>query len=65
MCEALKELFSEELEESAERGKMEGKEEGIRLAKSVMKLAAEGLAQDEISRRLGVSIQLVKVILEP
>ena len=65
MCDALRELFSEELEESEKKGKREGTQEGIQLAKSVIKLSAEGVSQDEISRRLELSLDLVKTILEP
>ena len=46
MCDALKELLSDELQEANARGKSEGRSEGrsegITLAKQVFKLSAQG-----------------------
>ena len=56
MCEALNELFAEELKES--------KEEGIKLVKKVFKLTAEGCPVENIAQECGISVEKVKEILE-
>ena len=45
MCDALKELFAEELKEENERGRAEG----IHLAKLIFKLSAQGSSAEEIA----------------
>lgn len=56
MCEALNELFAEELKES--------KEEGIKLVKKVFKLTAGGSSVESIAQECGISVEKVKDILE-
>lgn len=56
MCEALNELFAEELKES--------KEEGIKLVKKVFKLTAGGSSVENIAQECGISVEKVKEILE-
>ena len=56
MCEALNELFAEELKES--------KEEGIKLVKKVFKLTAGGSSVENIAQECGISVEKVKDILE-
>lgn len=67
MCDALKELFAEELKEENEKGMelgMErGKAEGIRLAKLVFKLSLQGDSAEEIAGKCGVSLEQVQEIL--
>ena len=64
MCEALKELFAEELKESEENGIKAGENQGIALAKSVFRLAANGISTAEIASRCGISEERVQEILE-
>lgn len=56
MCDALKELFSDELEEATNHG--------IILTKQVFKLSADGLQPDEIAEKCGISLEQVNKILE-
>lgn len=68
MCEALNELFAEELKEADLRGKAEGRkeghEEGIRLAKQVFQLSSSGESIEEIARMCNISVEEVRGILE-
>ena len=72
MCEALNELFAEELREADLRGRKEGHKEGIeqgeksgiKLAKRVFKLTAEGCSAENIAQECGISVEKVKEILE-
>ena len=68
MCEALNELFAEELREADLRGRKEGIEQGeksgIKLAKRVFKLTAEGCSAENIAQECGISVEKVKEILE-
>lgn len=68
MCEALNELFAEELKEADLRGKAEGRkeghEEGIRLAKRVFQLSSSGESIEEIARMCNISVEEVRGILE-
>ena len=80
MCEALNELFAEELKEADLRGRKEGHKEGLReghkegieqgeksgikLAKRVFKLTAEGCSVENIAQECGISVEKVKEILE-
>ncbi len=63
MCDALKELFAEELKEENEKGMERGKAEGIRLAKLVFKLSLQGDSAEEIAGKCGVSLEQVQEIL--
>lgn len=60
MCDALKELLSDELHEANTRGKSEG----ITLAKQVFKLSAQGLQPAVIAEKCGISLEQVNEILE-
>lgn len=76
MCEALNELFAEELKEADLRGRKEGRREGrregiiqgensgIKLAKKVFKLTAKGCPVENIAQECGISVEKVKEILE-
>lgn len=76
MCDALRELFAQELKESEEigmqrglqrgmeRGFSQGESQGIHLAKSVFRLSAAGTTLPEIARQCGISVSRVKEILE-
>ena len=76
MCDALKELLSEELQEENARGKSEGlqigrleglsegRSEGITLAKQVFKLSAQGGQPAAIAEKCGISLDQVMEILE-
>lgn len=64
MCEALNELFAEELKEADLRGKAEGHKEGIRLAKQVFRLFSGGESIDDIARKCDISVEEVREILE-
>ena len=59
MCDALKELFAEELQEEnakgMEKGMERGKAEGIRLAKLIFRLSAQGNSEEEIAGKCGIS----------
>ncbi len=60
MCDALKELLSDELHEANTRGKSEG----ITLAKQVFKLSDQGLQPAAIAEKCGISLEQVNEILE-
>ena len=68
MCDALKELFAEELKEEnakgMEKGMERGKAEGIRLAKLIFRLSAQGNSEEEIAGKCGISLEQVREILE-
>nr|WP_294492809.1 3-isopropylmalate dehydrogenase [uncultured Mediterraneibacter sp.] len=72
MCDALKELFAEELEEADSRGRAEGLSQGlnqglnqgIQLTKQVLRLASQGDSPEEIARKCDVSLEQVRMILE-
>lgn len=68
MCDALKELLSDELQEANARGKSEGRSEGrsegITLAKQVFKLSAQGVQPAAIAEKCGISLDQVMEILE-
>ena len=68
MCDALKELLSDELQEANARGKSEGRSEGrsegITLAKQVFKLSAQGVQPAAIAEKCGISLEQVNEILE-
>ena len=72
MCDALKELFADELKEADARGRAEGvqygiergKIEGIRLAKQILSLHEQGNTEDQIAEKCGLSAEQVREILE-
>ena len=60
MCDALKELFAEELKEENEKGM----ERGIHLAKLIFKLSAQGSSDEEIAEKCDLPLEQVREILE-
>ena len=50
--------------EKIEEGREKGREEGILLAKKVLKLSAQGYTISEIAKECNISIEQVKIILE-
>lgn len=72
MCEALKELFADELEEAdingynrgISQGISQGETSGIALAKTIFKLARSGKTPELIARECGISKERVLEILE-
>lgn len=76
MCDALRELFAEELKESEEFGMKKGMEagietgiktgerQGIKLAKTIFKLSAGGVSLSDIARQCNISEKYVREILE-
>ncbi|MDN0060046.1 3-isopropylmalate dehydrogenase [Mediterraneibacter glycyrrhizinilyticus] len=76
MCDALKELFAEELKEADSRGRSEGMRQGlsqglqqgltqgIQLTKRVLQLSAQGDSMEMIAGKCNVSLEQVKKILE-
>lgn len=68
MCDALKELFAEELKEAGSKGRTEGMQQGftqgVQLTKQVLKLAAQGESPEMISEKCSISLEQVKEILE-
>ena len=63
MCDALKELFAEELKEADEKGVEKGMAKGMELAKRIFALNAQGLAAEEIAQECGVTTEQVKKLL--
>lgn len=64
MCDALKELFAEELKEENKRGIERGRAEGIHLAKLIFKLSAQGSSAEEIAEKCDLPLEQVREILE-
>ena len=72
MCDAIRELFADELKEGYESGRKAGCEEGreqglkqgIALAKTVIRMGMEGKTIDEIARLCQITTDEVKEILE-
>lgn len=72
MCDALKELFAEELEESNRKGIsqglnqgiVQGEARGIKLTKMVFKLAGQGETPEQIAGECGITKEKVLEILE-
>ena len=64
MCDALRELFAEELKEENERGMEQGMERGIYLAKLIFKLSAQGSSAEEIAEKCDLPLEQVWKILE-
>ena len=59
MCEALRELFAEELKESELRGKLHG----INLAKKVFRLHEAGYSIEEIAKECDIDVKKAEEIL--
>ena len=80
MCEALRELFADELKESEENGMRQGMETGLKqgmesglkqglqngleLAKNVYKLFKVGVSPEKIAEECGISVEQVREMLE-
>ena len=64
MCDALRELLSEELQEALSQGESKGLAEGILLTKQIFKLSAAGEPIESIAGKCGVSAEEVRQILE-
>lgn len=72
MCDALRELLSEELQEALSQGeskglaegRSKGRSEGILLTKQIFKLSAAGEPIESIAGKCGVSAEEVRQILE-
>ncbi len=64
MCDALNELFAEELKEADSHGRSIGKSQGIQLAKKVFRLASRGESYESIAEICGITAENVKEILE-
>ncbi len=71
MCDAIRELFAEELEEGMQlglqrgisQGREQGREQGITIAKMVFRMNAEGKDIDEIAQAGGLTREEVQKIL--
>lgn len=76
MCDALRELFADEMEkerekarrtgrqEGLEQGLEQGLEEGLALAKLIFRLSSEGRSEEEIAGKCGLPLEQVREILE-
>ena len=64
MCEALRELFADELRESEENGLKQGLQNGLELAKNIFKLFRAGISPEEIAEKCGISVEQVKEMVE-
>ena len=76
MCDAIRELFADELkegyesgrkagcEEGREEGREQGLKQGIALAKTVIRMKMEGKTMGEIARLCQITTDEVKEILE-
>lgn len=64
MCEALRELFADELKESEERGIRQGENQGIELTKRIYKLSEKGASLKLIAQECGITEKRVREILE-
>ena len=60
MCDALNELFAEELKEADERGRAAG----LELAKQVFRPSGSGVSESEIARQCDITVEQVREILE-
>ncbi len=59
MCDAVKELFEEELKEADEKGM----EKGMELAKRIFTLSAQGISAESIAKECNVTMEQVKKLL--
>ena len=64
MCEALRELFADELRESEENGLKQGLQNGLELAKNIFKLFRAGISPEEIAEKCCISVEQVKEMVE-
>lgn len=68
MCDALNELFAEELKEADAHGRSigraEGRANGIKLTKQVFRLSAAGETTESIARKCDITPEEVLEILE-
>ena len=64
MCDALNELFAEELKEADDRGRKQGIEQGIEMTKTVIRLAAKGVPLEKIAEKCGIGLDTVRKIIE-
>ena len=72
MCDALNELFAEELKEADERGRAagmergieQGMERGLKIAKQVFRLSGSGASETEIAEQCGITVEQVREILK-
>lgn len=64
MCDALRELFAEELKESDAQGYSRGESRGIILTKTVFKLAGNGKTPEDIAQECGITKKKVLEILD-
>ncbi len=60
MCEALRELFADELKESEENGL----KQSLELAKNILKLFKAGVSPEEIAEECGISVEQVREMAE-
>ena len=60
MCDALRELFADELKEADEKGRAAGME----LAKRVFNLSFQGKSEEDIAEQCEITVEQVKKILE-
>ena len=52
------------MEKGIEKGMEKGMDRGIEVAKKVFRLSAQGMAPEEIARRLDIPVEKVKQIIE-
>ena len=80
MCDALRELFADEMEKEREKarrtgrqegleeghaqGRAQGFEQGIELAKLIFRLSSEGRSEEEIAGKCGIPLERVREVLE-
>ena len=64
MCDALNELFADELKEADAIGEARGHKNGILLAKQVFRLSALGKSEQEIAEQCETSVEQVREILD-
>ncbi len=64
MCEALRELFADELKESEENGMKKGLQNGLELAKNIYKLFKAGVSPEKIAEEFGLPVEQVREMVE-
>ncbi len=68
MCEALRELFADELKESREEGLesglKQGLQNGLELAKNMFRMFRAGASPEEIAEECGLPVEQVREMLE-
>lgn len=64
MCEALRELFADELKESEENGLKQGLQNGLELAKNIFRMFRAGASPEEIAEECGLPVEQVREMLE-